>query len=490
MRCRKLIEVLTSLNPEQIERLSEFIRSPYFNKSVSIASLFDYLKSLHPAFPAAAVANEALVKRVPGINDQNILAKKVTRLLDLVEKFLSIECNHDPVMEKIGTLKAYKKLHLVNHFEGLMRQLRKDLKNEPFHDFEYLWKMHKLEEECFEGFDKRILRTPDNSLDEVFTSLTRFYLTKKLRYAVEAVLRERVVGNKIGNEIKDEMNSFLNQHKEDEDLYVLLYGNIFKMNLENSPEKALENYRRIKAALKAFQNSLPPEEIRSICHYLQNYCITLINKGTKHYLKEFFEIIQFRINKGILTEEGKLEPQLFKNIVTASIKLNEISWAKGFIKKFKRYLPPEFRNDYYNLAAGQLYYQQKEYTKACRHLAMASHNKTDVYFSFTVKKLLLKIGFESEDIFLLLPFIESYKKHLQRYRNKIGENAPILEKFFRYFRYLVNADREKTEILLSRLLAEENFADKDWLISMASRKLRRHPTAAKHFKKELSAQLT
>ncbi|HXH19573.1 MAG TPA: hypothetical protein VNJ07_10875 [Chitinophagales bacterium] len=471
MQHRKLIEVLKRLTPDQMDRLRDFIHSPYFNKNHSVSAVFDYMRSLHPHYAEEGIANKEIFKNVESVKDDGDLANKLTHLLELTGKFLSFENNDDLFLEQIGTLKAFKKMHLRKHFAFLAKQLRKKLKNEPFKDFDHLWRVHKLEEELFEGFDNSQQRTPDNSMDKVMKSLECFYFYKKLYYLSEALFRERLLGKSIKDENKREILDFLEAYKMNKDLYLTLYGNIFKMNLEKSPKEALPYYLKVKSAIKESAESIQLEEIRRVCVYLQNFCVNLINKGNKDYLKEYLEIIQFRISKGILVSGERINPQEFKNITKIAIKLNKTTWVENFIENFHKYLPDEYRSDYYNLVLGELYYHKNEFTKASHHLAVASHNKNDVYFGFAVKKLLLKIGYESND-FALDSYLEMYKKHLYRYRNKIGENAPLLEKFYRYFRLLAKSDdADDMEILLSKLLAEENFADKDWLITMTSKKL-------------------
>ncbi len=473
------------LSSEQMERLSEFVRSPYFNKNRVVAFLFDYLKSHYPDFDDSSMTSEALRKNVKGITGANDLGRKLNRLLELTEEFLSLENNRNDFAERIGTLKAYKKLQLPKHFEFLAKQLRKEFEEKPFKDFDHRWLMHELEEELFEGFDKGLLRIPENSADKVMETLIRFYLTKKLCYVAEAVNRERVLGKIIAENDKNEMLDFLHSKKDDKDLYLALYGNIFKMNLEKSPEKAAIFYQELKKAVFSFPHFIPEDEIRNACGYLQNFCVNLSNKGDKKYLGELIQIIQFRISKRILLTNSMINPQLFKNVVGAAIKLSKTNWVKNFIRRYEKYLPEEFRSDYYNLAAGQVFYHEKKYVDASRRLAIASHNKNDIYFGFAVKKLLLKIGYESNDL-ALESYIESYRKHLERNRKKIGEAAPILEKFYKYFQMLADedSDSEEMEILLSKLLAEENFADKDWLIRMTNKKLKQ-PVSSRPFQKSV-----
>lgn len=475
MRLYKIVDTLKKLSPKQLSRLDAFIHSPYFNENDTITAIFCYLKSLHPG-KLNNVDSAAIMKKVKGLPDEKELTRKISALLDLTEKFLSLEYSSDQFMERIGTVRAYKKLQLPRHFESAAQQLRRELDEQKFYDFDYWWRMHRLEEEAFEGFDKVIVRTQENPGAEVFESLKRFYLTKKLRYMAEAVYRERLLGISITDKDKKEILEFLNSGGKDSDIYLLIYGNIFLMNLEKEPDAAEKYYRQVKTVLQTFSKDVPKEEIKSICVYLQNYCLAFINRGHKNYLREFLEVINLRIEKNVLLEEGRLNPQHYKNIAGVAIMLNEITWAENFITEFRSKLPDNFRNDYYHYVSGQLFYHKKNFIVASKHLNEACHNKEDVYFGFSVKKLLLKIGFESnESPAVIESYMDAYRKHLERYRHKIGENAPILEKFFKYFRYLEKArdDSREMEIFLNRLKEEENFADKDWLMNMAQLRLKK-----------------
>ena len=99
MYYKKITEILKSLDYTQREKLTDFIHSPYFSKSDSVTTLYDYLKSLHPEYHKSKVSDDALMKSIKGIGGKNELAKKMTRLLELINQFLSIEYNRDPVLE-------------------------------------------------------------------------------------------------------------------------------------------------------------------------------------------------------------------------------------------------------------------------------------------------------------------------------------------------------------------------------------------------------
>ena len=438
--------------------------------------VFDYLKKMHPKFSEENTSSDTLLKKIKCIPDEKSLTYRMQRLLNLTEKFLAFEYAADPVMERIGTIKAYKKLQLPKHFESSATALRKELKTHPFRDFDHLWHIHKLEEEAFEGFDKVIVRTAENPADSVLETLRKFYLTKKLRYMVDAVYRERLLGVSTDDRNKKEIKDFIEKNANETDMYLLIYGNIYLMNVEKNSELAMKSYQQVESVMKTFSEDIPSEELKGICVHLQNHCLSLINKGDKNHLRHFLDLIQFRIDKKILLSGRRMNPQLYKNISGVAIMLNEDKWAENFIAEFKDKLPDNFKSDYYHLAMGQLLYHKKNYIDASKHLSAACHNKSDVYFGFSVKKLLLKIGFESNEAPILLEsYMNAYRKHLERYRNRIGENAAILEKFFKYYRFLEKArwNSGEMEIILNTLMEEDNFSDRDWLIQIAQSQLKK-----------------
>ncbi|KXK55425.1 MAG: hypothetical protein UZ05_CHB002000582 [Chlorobi bacterium OLB5] len=45
-----LIEILSRLTSKQMKELSEFVKSPFFNRNESVVKLFEFLRLNHPDF--------------------------------------------------------------------------------------------------------------------------------------------------------------------------------------------------------------------------------------------------------------------------------------------------------------------------------------------------------------------------------------------------------------------------------------------------------
>lgn len=465
----KTLEVFSQLSPQQMQRLGDFLASPYHNKNESLLELFQHLQKIHPAFPDEKITDAAILKSLKIKCSKGELHNKFTKLLRLAEDFLSFEYNRDEPLKKIGTLKAYKQLKLPAHFESLTAQIQKELDKELFRDFDYWWRAHRLQEELIEGFDNKIQRTADKTMAPVLDSLLHFYHVKKLRYMCDQANLKNQIGNCDADKFKNETLEFI-AAADLTDTYLFAYSRIYLLFTEADEKKTDACYRELKNRVFDETNNFPPAELRSALAYMQIYCSQQANRGRQEFIRELFETIQLKIKKNILLETGQISPLLFKNTVTSAIRLGEYDWAEQFIRDFTAKLPAEFRADYSNYSSAQVHYFRGDYEKAMRLLNTVSHGKLDILLSFAVRKLLLRAEIESGQKEPVPEQIEAFKKHLQRKKKDLGGNAPLQHLFIHWFEKLFSATPAARKETISALQAAANFAEKGWLLQMAQRK--------------------
>ncbi|GIV34759.1 MAG: hypothetical protein KatS3mg031_2294 [Chitinophagales bacterium] len=228
-----------------MQRLGDFIASPYFNKDADLTKLFDYLLMLYPRYEPKATTRKAILQQVSAIKTENELLKKLTRLHELVRQFLVLELGLDEYEQRLRLLRAYKQLGMDSEAAALERQVRKELDAVAFRDETYWERLYHLEEVTMEGLNHRLQRNTANRLDAAMDALTRFYMTKKICYLNEAANRERLVGIPLDEAAKQEARRFLQAAGED-DPYLYIYAHLFHLNTERDPQKALDYYRKVK----------------------------------------------------------------------------------------------------------------------------------------------------------------------------------------------------------------------------------------------------
>lgn len=447
-------------------RLHDYIASPYHNTNKSLLALFCYLQQAHPRFPAEMLENTVILRALKIKCSAGELRNKMTRLLALTEDFLSLEYKGDAVLKKIGTLQAYKQLHLPRHFESLALQIREQLDAEPFRDFDYWWRAHRLEEELIEGFENKIKRVADKTMAPVIDSLDRFHQVKKMRYLCDQVNLKNQLGNTYSDQFHAEALHFI-QHSGMHDAYFLVYSQIYLLFSEqDEKQKAIAIYRSLKKIVFETQEVFPKEELRAIIAYMIIFCSRQINLQNAAFVKEYFTLLHLREEKNLLTEQNGINPLVYKNCITCGLKLKEFAWVEQFIKKYTPLLPDAYRQDFYQFSMAQLHYFRQEYEEAVSFLHTISYQRNDLMLHFAVKRLLLKIMVEQKNLHLLPQQLDAYRKHLQRKKKHLGANARFDEALLYYLERLTTSNLDIRKKALQKLKDEQPFPDKAWLQKM------------------------
>lgn len=469
MNQNKTIEIFCKLSREQMQRLRDFVASPYLNGNESLLVLFDYLHAAYPHFSQEQMEDAGIIKATGLKCSAGELRNKMTRLLHLTEDFLAFEYNRNPALLKISTLQAYKKLRLSGHFDSLVAKLQKEFNKEPYKDFNYLWRKCCFEDELIEGFKYKIQRTADRTLAPAIESLDHFHAVRKLRYMVDQANLKVQLGNPYADQFKQETLDFISK-ADLSDPYIAAYSRIYLFLVEEDETKADSYYYALKKIIQKIKNTFPKAEIRALTSYLEIYAAKRANKGNNPFLSEFLEIIRFKIDQKILLQEGELSPLNYKNIITCALRLGEFVWTERFIEEYTPKIPADYQEDYYNYNMAQLKYFQGKQHEAMDYLKHVSHGKLDIMFSFAVRKLLLRVQVEAGTTTTVQEQIDAYKKHLLRKKKDVGGYAGMLEMFITFLEKLFRADPVQREKTLNELETAGNFTEKEWLLRMVKEK--------------------
>ena len=108
----KVIEIIQSLDPEEIKEFGEFVGSPYFNKNTRLTELYELIKKFYPDFTKKSFTKEKLYEKLfprKKYNDGS-MRKLLSGLQSLGEEYLA----HSH-LDKNNKLQ--KKLFLLNEFD-------------------------------------------------------------------------------------------------------------------------------------------------------------------------------------------------------------------------------------------------------------------------------------------------------------------------------------------------------------------------------------
>lgn len=234
--------------------------------------------------------------------------------------------------------------------------------------------------------------------------------------------------------------------------------------------RKIENFKEVKKVLENEIDRIHESEAKKICSYLENFCVNQINHGDTSYIEHVYSIYQLREHFNLLLENNSIRHSLYKNIVSIGLSLNEKEWIHNFIENYKENINIENRHSAYHYCLGFYFYHMKNLDDALSHLMEVSFD--DVYYSASVRLLLLKINYEQNDIISFDANFDSFSIYLRRDKQMSEhqkENRLNLLKTMRKAFQIKNSvdskqeKQQKTAQLITFVESEDNIMNKDYL---------------------------
>lgn len=367
----KLIRVLRDLTPVEMNRLEKFIHSPFFCTDAKTIELFDYLKELHPEFPAESLGKTYLSSVFfPEENGKRNYFRKLrlctTYLLNRVYDFFKYEeGQRDPVLQQFYLLQNLHGRGMVEDQDRLLKKgfeiaSRANARSEMDHLSMYL----------FSDFEmvKASGRFDSHKIDQTINYLDQFYLTAKLKRFCIALQLRRLNREEFTLNTLEETLIYCENYKF-RTAFTAIYFYLLKAFISLEAHKFSEtivNYRLAKRLRKNYligfdKHSLIETQIGVDAITVFNQSISISNalyrQGFSVYQRELFSLYKEMLTYGMLHYGGRIFPHHYKNMVTLGLRLGELSWIDTFIHQYKDHLPLEQKKDVYsyNLAHLQLF---------------------------------------------------------------------------------------------------------------------------------------
>ena len=412
----KLHSLLSSLSQTQLNNFRRFIHSPYFNESEVIIAFGEHLitQLLKPVQEAEQLDKKVvwncLYENKPFQDAQ--FRSLASTMLALLYKFLHAEvCHQNPLSEKLAAMGQLKAPEMEKHFKGLTRQfnrLKEEQPAEGAEQFHQLYKFHylhhkQLEERGKKQTDFQSLETADNYLDA-------YYYLEKLKHYCDALGYQSFLSHqpKInlpgGFKYSLEESAFLD--------FPLIKAYYLVSKLLESPEEE-ELFTQLKDLLFKYHAQFIKDDQLTLFIHLTNYCIhKKINIGRADFYPALFEVYQKAIKTGILLNNGYLQPQDYKNIITVGLQVKAFEWVENFTQEYAQLLPEDNQENAvtYNLA--KVYFSQQEYEKVIEKLREVEYE--DRVYALGSKLMLLRTYYELGEFIALDSLIDSFRIYLRR----------------------------------------------------------------------------
>ncbi len=426
---------------------------------------YSVLEQQSPSFSADHIKKELIWEKYasPRPFDEKELAYLMNFLLKHAENFVAIEkIEKDDSIKGSLTLDYYLEYGLSKHYKAVFQRTRQALEKENYRDADWhlrAWRLAYSEVQHFYSFPSR---KPDDSLTRANEHLDAFYLDKRLELSGEILNLNQILEDRINTQSIEELLKFLENSNTTEPSVQI---RILVLKILWDPND-LDSFQKLRQILPETTEVFPPEKVKGIFAYAQNFCIRRIKSGDPTYQQELFAIYQESIQAGAIFEGEFLNPWNFKNVCSIALKLKEYKWIESFIDAYGHRIPPEFRTSTVAFNKANLHFHQSKYDQALRTLTEVEFS--DIFYALDTRKMQMMIYFEREDHKALASLISSFRIFLRRNRVASEKNRKAYKHFLdwvtRIFRAIQKGEQEELAEFIPQILATKPLVEGEWLV--------------------------
>lgn len=471
MHQSKLFQLLRQLTAGQWNDLSEWMRSPLHNSSKEVLVLFNYFEKFKPALEHPSLEKSAIVTKVQKVRELNEkkLGHLSSKMMQIVESFLMWEMQDEKdFAAPINLLEYYHEAGLTNHYNAIMRKITKAHSLNPLRNTDFLFREYLLQQIQYHHSDKN-LRAYNSALQKVSDSLDAFYLAEKLRHLCEMCNYEKTLNVAYSKHLQNELIAAI----PDSAFYKIDAIHLYFELLELMRNDESASYFKASALLEASSEYFRVDELKWMYDILLNYCTRqVMHERDLSFQQEYFDLNKKLLEKDLLMENGQLSPWRYSNLITVALRLGQVAWSRSFVKKYKKHLPAEHRENLFYYKMGQIFYEEGEFEKAQENLVQVELK--DPLLALSVKNLLVKIYFETQKEELLYSFLEAYRIYILRHELLQPEIKTQVQNFIDFTRKMLRTpdfEKEKLHSLLDQLPQASMMLHRDWVAMHLERKI-------------------
>lgn len=460
MRKSNLIQLLSKLSKDELDRFGKFAESPYFNSNRKVVEFFSYLRRFYPGFDSPEMTKEAVYRKLYGGGKtvQGTVYYLISETESLLEKFISTE-NVNSVAFDIAFLEELTKWGMHNLFDSRLKELKKKIGKFP--DELNLNRYILSEAVRNNSFQRKDFLTKKD-LDkkewtETSTELIAMFIRNNLRNILILSNYNNLIAKKLEIPMLKQTMEYAETTsplKDNEEIRALLLG------IRLITGKKEEDYRALKKVLSGRRNELPQTTAENLHIVLNNYLIEGNLPGGGIPQDELFELSKIYVDNLDKGGNKRIPVDAFLNVVRTATASRNYRYAEKFIKTYSGRLEDKHRDILVGYAKASLYVEYREYEKAHNELA-GIKTYSVVFLKPLIRHLQLivyaELGLHAE----ALDLIRSYEQFLRNDRFHSAQARTRYRDFIMFYRkYLKACDsgsRKKFSDLLGEIKKHKRF---------------------------------
>lgn len=392
-KSHKFQSIIKSFSREELTGFKMFLQSPVCNNRPQLLDLYEILETDFDRDKEAVW--KQLFPSKPYTD--NHYRKLLSDLAIAAENFFAFRTYFDDdLRRRADILPALRSHNLDRYFQQNYKKIQKEYAAKwPNYDAQMLLARHFIEVENYSFVLSTSKRTTQSNLQGVIDYLDYFYFLSKLKYLCEVLCYKNVVDVDYQLRLGEEIIQFMEEAPFNEIPVFKIYTAIWSLYKENQTN-ASNHFKQLKKMLQDYGEKLPKEEVQNMFNLAQNYCIQQANLEKPHFLEELYDLYQIQLDTQTIFINQYIPHTYYKNITTTGLKLGKLKATESFIRKYKKHIDPQFREDAYHFNLAALYYTQKDFAKMRQTLQKVEF--LDDCYSLGAKTLIFKSYWETWDL--------------------------------------------------------------------------------------------
>lgn len=467
----KLVEFLCNFSRNELSQFRKYLVSPFFNEKIALVQVFDVLNTkLLNSNSEKDLSNQQVWREIfPKTKYDDVRFRRLcSDLLRLAMDFTAYkQYTSNPAIGQVFLLHALANTRLEKHFDGALRQTELLQEKAGFRDadFHYLsYMLHRRRHEHLEHISPKTAAF--DPIEKADYHLDCYYFAKKLEHYCDSLGYQNMISETAKVALYPNFLQYLEQSHYLSEPVVKAWHLVAQMMLH--PDET-HFFQEMKMLLETQATSFQPKELQTLFIHSMNYCIdTKINHGREDYYSELFKLYRIALDREIIFDNGELNPHHYKNIITISLHIRELTWAENFIRDYTHRLPKNDQDNALNFSLAHVYYYQKKYDQVIELLREVEYQS--IAYSLGSRMLLMRTYFEQRVDQALDSLIDSYSIFLRRNRLISKEVKIQYQNMLRFTRKLfLLAPYDKKGIEKTRLEIEKckSLTAKKWLLEKA-----------------------
>lgn len=468
MHLSKLVKTFLPFSKADIRRLQMFVQSPYYQVPEAAQQLMSYVAHIHPDLSEKKMQPATIARHIKQLPTAKKQSNAATELLKAVGLFIATgQFLADKPAQTLYRLKALRQLNLTDTFEAELQEANQQLNTCPEQDIDTFMYRHLLTELAFNGYEAKQVRNRQNDISPVLQTLDAWYALKKLRYMVEQLNRHIVLGTAYSEDNMPYLLQVLQPYNQPRYGYVYHFVNIYHLLKAEDYEAGLPYYQRLKQDIELHTAATLPPGMTETVEYIEGYLLYWSNRGVALAGEELLWCHDTKIKYQLLLQDGKIQPAVFRTLVTVSVKANRPpAWIQWFINTYSPFLPTGQSETNVAFTQALYHYHNRQYA-AAMPLFQQAQVKDEPMFNVIVRRWQFMCMYQQdpESIDTLHGFLSAFDKYMQRNAANLHRHLAVFQLFVAHCKKLLPGNTPQSiQQNMEALNREPFFVGKDWLL--------------------------